>query len=138
MDIRRAGSSPSVAGPASDFTGAVKLERLVAAQAPARVQMARVSFDAGARTVWHTHPFGQAIHVLSGVGRAQSRGGAVREIRPGDTVWFAPGEEHWHGATPDTAMVHLAVQEADERGIAVVWLEPVADEDFRAAPEVTG
>ena len=139
MDIRRAGSSPPVAGPASDFTGAVKLERLVAAQAPARVQMARVSFDAGARTVWHTHPFGQAIHVLDGVGRAQSRGGPVREIRPGDTVWFAPGEEHWHGAAPDTAMVHLAVQEADERGIAVVWLEPVAEADFRAAPqEVTG
>ena len=135
MDIRRGGSSPPVAGPSSDFTGVVKLERLVAA--PARVQVVRVSFDAGARTVWHTHPFGQAIHVLSGVGRAQSRGGPVRQIRPGDTVWFAPGEEHWHGAAPDAAMVHLAVQEADERGVAAVWLEPVTDEDFRAAPEVT-
>ncbi len=138
MDIRRGGGSPPVAGPASDFTGAVRLERLVAAVAPARVQVVRVSFDAGARTVWHTHPFGQAIHVLDGVGRAQSRGGPVREIRPGDTVWFAPGEEHWHGAAPDAAMVHLAVQEADERGVAAVWLEPVTDEDFRAAPEVTG
>lgn len=134
MRLHLAGTTPTVAGPASDFTGTVKLERLVAAQAPARVQVVRVSFDAGARTVWHTHPFGQAIHVLDGVGRAQSRGGPVREIRPGDTVWFAPGEEHWHGAAPDAAMVHLAVQEADERSVAAVWLEPVTDEDFRAAP----
>ncbi len=139
MDIRRPHDRPPVTGPASDFTGEVKLERLVAATAPARVQVVRVSFAAGARTVWHTHPFGQAIHVLSGVGRAQSRGGPVREIGPGDTVWFAPGEEHWHGAAPDRAMVHLAVQEADERGVAAVWLEPVAEEDFRAIPEeVTG
>jgi quercetin dioxygenase-like cupin family protein len=134
MELHQAGFRPTVAGPASDFSGAVHLDRLVAASAPARVQMVRVTFAPGARTAWHTHPLGQAIHVLSGVGRAQSRGGPVREIRPGDTVWFAPDEVHWHGAAPDTLMVHIAVQEADAQGVATVWLDQVSDADYAVAP----
>ena len=102
------------------------------APAPARVRAYRVTFEPGSRTAWHTHPLGQTLHVLSGVGRVQSRGGPVQTIRPGDTVWFAPGEEHWHGAAPGTGMVHIAMQEADETGHHVGWLEQVSDADYGA------
>lgn len=134
MILHPAGSRPSVQGPASDFTGTVHLDRLIAAPAPARVQAVRVTFAPGARTVWHTHPLGQTLHVLSGIGRVQSEGGAVQAIRPGDTVWIPPGEKHWHGAAPDSVMVHLAIQEADGNGVASVWLEPVSDADYATAP----
>lgn len=134
MILHPAGSRPSVQGPSGDFTGTVHLDRLIAAPAPARVQAVRVTFAPGARTVWHTHPLGQTLHVLSGIGRVQSEGGPVLAIRPGDTVWIPPGEKHWHGAAPDSIMVHLAIQEADEHGVASVWLEPVSDGDYAAAP----
>ena len=112
MDIRVAGSIVTRRAPADAFTGTVWHDPIIDAPAPARVRAARVSFEPGARTAWHTHPLGQTLHVLSGVGRIQTWGGPVREIRPGDTVWIPPGEKHWHGASPDTGMVHLAMQEA--------------------------
>jgi quercetin dioxygenase-like cupin family protein len=133
MDITRLGSRPSEKGSASYFTGAVRLERVVTPPAPARVQGAIVTFEPGARTAWHTHPLGQTLVVLSGLGRVQRAGGPVEEIRPGDTIWFPPGERHWHGASPNVAMTHLAVQEAQD-GTTVTWLEQVADDEYGAAP----
>ena len=129
MKITRAGSTPSAKGPEEYFTGTVRLDRLFAAEAPGRVQGAAVTFEPGARTAWHTHPLGQTIIVTSGLGRAQREGGAVEEIRPGDVVWFEPGEKHWHGAAPEVAMTHLAIQEALD-GVAVTWLEKVKDADY--------
>lgn len=126
MQITRAGATPSARGPAEWFTGTVRLDAPFRAEAPARVSGATVTFEPGARTNWHTHPLGQTIFVLSGVGRCQREGGPVEEIRPGDIVWFAPDERHWHGAGVGTAMSHLAIAEA-ENGVSVVWLEPVAD-----------
>jgi quercetin dioxygenase-like cupin family protein len=111
------------------FTGAVTLEPLVG-QGPGRMRSVRVSFPAGARTAWHTHPHGQLLHILSGYGRVQRVGGEVTEVAAGDTVWFEPGERHWHGATPGRGMVHLAVQMADESGSSVTWLEPVTDAEY--------
>jgi quercetin dioxygenase-like cupin family protein len=102
---------------------------IIDAPAPARVRAARVTFAPGARTNWHTHPLGQTLHVVAGCGLAQSWGGPVRDIRPGDTVWFAPGEKHWHGAGPNSAMVHIAMQEALDGGV-VAWLERVTDEQY--------
>lgn len=131
MDIKRSGSQPSRSGPAEYFTGAVRIEPLFDAPEPARVVGASVSFEAGARTAWHTHPLGQTIVVTSGSGWAQRWGGAVEEIRPGDVVWFPPGEKHWHGATATSAMTHLAVQEKLD-GKAVDWLEHVSDEEYLA------
>lgn len=130
MKHHPAGSRPSQT-PSSDwFTGQVRLDPVVVAEAPARTAAALVTFEPGARTNWHTHPFGQTIHVISGVGRARTEGGPVVTIRPGDTVVFAPGERHWHGAAPDCAMCHLAIHENDETGSAVTWAEPVSDADY--------
>jgi quercetin dioxygenase-like cupin family protein len=133
MDINPADKNPTRRGPAEWFTGTVWQDPVVEAPTPARLRVNRVSFEPGARTAWHTHPLGQTLFVLSGVGRAQTWGGPVRTIRPGDTIWIPPGEKHWHGAAPTTGMSHLAMQEALD-GTAVVWLEHVADADYAKAP----
>jgi quercetin dioxygenase-like cupin family protein len=130
MEIKRSGSHPSGNGPAEYFTGAVRLERLIEAPEPARVRGSHVTFQPCARTAWHTHPLGQTLIVISGLGRAQRWGGPIEEIRPGDVVWFAPGEKHWHGASPTTAMTHIAIQEA-LNGKVVDWMEKVSDEQYR-------
>jgi quercetin dioxygenase-like cupin family protein len=131
MDIKRSGSQPSGKGPAEYFTGTVRLDPLFQAPAPARAIGASVTFEPGARTAWHTHPLGQTLIVISGAGLAQRWGGAIEEIRPGDVVWFSPGEKHWHGAAPSTAMTHIAIQEQLEGKIAE-WMEQVSDEQYRA------
>ena len=133
MDIHSAASRATSRAPAKYFTGTVWQDPVVEAPAPARVRAVRVSFEPGARTHWHTHPLGQTLHVLSGVGRAQTLGGPVRELRAGDSVWIPPGEKHWHGAAPTHGMVHLAIQESLD-GSHVTWMEPVTDADFAAAP----
>jgi quercetin dioxygenase-like cupin family protein len=130
MEIRRAGSEPSGTGPAEWFTGRVRLDPLLTAPDPARVAAALVTFEPGARTAWHTHPLGQTVIVTSGLGWAQREGGPVEEIRPGDVVWFPPGEKHWHGASPATAMAHIAIQERLD-GKAVEWLEHVTEAQYR-------
>jgi quercetin dioxygenase-like cupin family protein len=130
MEIKRSGSEPSKPGPADWFTGKVRIERLFDLPEPARGTASLVSFDPGARTNWHTHPFGQTVIVISGLGWAQRDGGPVEEIRPGDVVWFEPGEKHWHGATATTAMSHIAVAEK-QNGSAVAWLEKVTDEQYK-------
>ena len=132
MEIKRNGSQVSGKGPTDWFSGAVRIDPLFQAPAPARVQGASVTFEPGARTAWHTHPLGQTLVVTSGFGWAQRWGGEIEEIRPGDVVWFAPGEKHWHGASATTAMTHIAVQEQLE-GKAVDWMEQVSDEQYRAA-----
>ncbi len=129
MEITRNGSRPSVPGPADYFTGRVRRDPLIEAPAPARVAANSVTFEPGARTAWHTHPLGQVLVVTAGLGRARTRGGPVEEIRPGDVIWFAPGEEHWHGAGPDTAMTHIAIQEEQE-GKHADWLEHVIEADY--------
>jgi len=129
MEIKRVGTTPSGKGPAEWFTGTVRIDPLVQAAAPARVVAASVTFEPCARTAWHTHPLGQTLIVAAGCGRAQREGGPVEEIRPGDVVWFAPGEKHWHGAGTTTAMSHIAIQEQLE-GKAVEWLEKVSDEQY--------
>lgn len=131
MDIIRNGARPSGKGPEAWFTGAVRIDPIIDAQAPARVWAGRVTFEPGARTAWHTHPLGQTLYVLSGLGRVQRAGGPVEEIRPGDVVWIAPGEKHWHGASPTNGMVHIAIQEA-LNGKPVDWLEQVSDRDYLA------
>ena len=131
MDIKRVGSQPSGKGPSEWFTGAVRVDPLFSAPAPARVTGASVSFEPGARTAWHTHPLGQTLIVTAGCGRVQREGGPIEEIRAGDVVWFPPGEKHWHGAAPTTAMTHIAVQEALD-GKAVDWMEHVSDEQYLA------
>ena len=130
MDISRGGSRPSREGPADWFTGSVRVEPLFDVADPGRVAGASVTFEPGARTAWHTHPLGQTLVVTAGLGWAQRWGGPVEEIRPGDVVWFPPGEKHWHGATPTAAMTHTAVQEKLD-GKAVDWLEHVTDEQYR-------
>ena len=130
MDIHRNGSRPSAKGSADYFTGAVRIDPLLATAAPARAAGATVTFEPGARTAWHTHPLGQSLVVLSGLGRVKREGGPVEEIRPGDVVWFAPGEKHWHGASPSTAMTHIAIQEALD-GKVVDSMEHVSDEQYR-------
>lgn len=129
MEIRPAGSQPSGRGSAEYFSGTVRIDPLNSAPEPARVAMALVTFEPGARTAWHTHPFGQTLIVQSGSGRAQCDGGPIETIRPGDVVWFAPGERHWHGAGPKTAMAHIAVQEKAD-GSTVNWMEHVTDEQY--------
>ena len=129
MDIKRTGSQPSAKGQPEYFTGSVRIDSLIDAAAPARARGASVTFEPGARTAWHTHPLGQTIIITSGCGLAQRWGGPVEEIRPGDVVWFPPGEKHWHGAAPTTAMTHIAVQE-HLNGKAVEWLEQVSDEQY--------
>jgi quercetin dioxygenase-like cupin family protein len=129
MEVKRSGSQSSTKGPADWFTGRVRIDPLFEAPEPARVRSASVTFQPGPRTAWHTHPLGQTLIVISGVGWAQRWGGPIEEIRPGDVFWFAPGEKHWHGATPTTAMTHIAIQEAVNRK-AVDWMEHVTDEQF--------
>lgn len=131
MDIKRGGAHAITPGSADYFTGAVRVEMLQQAPAPARVVAASVTFEAGARTAWHTHPLGQTLIVTSGVGRAQREGGPIEEMRAGDVVWFPPGEKHWHGASPGAAMTHIAIQEALD-GKTVDWLEHVSDAEYGA------
>jgi quercetin dioxygenase-like cupin family protein len=132
MDITRIGSQPSTKGSADYFTGAVRIDRLFQPVAPARAQGATVTFEPGARTAWHTHPLGQTLIVTAGCGLAQRWGGPIEHIRPGDVLWFPPGEKHWHGATATTAMTHIAIQEQLD-GKAVEWLEQVSDEQYQAS-----
>ena len=129
MEIKRNGTLPSTKGPADWFTGTVRIDPLFQAPDPARVAGASVTFEPGARTAWHTHPLGQTLIVIAGSGRAQGEGGPIEEIRPGDVVWFAPDEKHWHGAAPTNAMTHIAIQE-QLNGKAVDWLEKVTDEQY--------
>lgn len=132
MKIVQAGSNPSRLANAEWFTGRVWQDPIIEAPAPARVRALKVTFEPGARTAWHTHPLGQTLHVMTGVGLVGLRGEAPQVIRPGDTVWIPPGEEHWHGATPDQMMCHLAIQEALDGQVAD-WLEHVSEADYLAA-----
>jgi quercetin dioxygenase-like cupin family protein len=131
MEIKRSGSQPSAKGPAEWFTGTVRIDPLFDAPVPARAAGASVTFEPGARTAWHTHPLGQTLYVISGVGRVQAVGGPIREIRPGDVVWIPPGEKHWHGASPTSSMTHIAMQEALD-GSYVNWMEHVTDAEYSA------
>lgn len=130
MDIKRIGSQPSGSGPADYFTGKVRIDPLNSPPDPARVAMAHVTFEPGSRTAWHTHPLGQTLIVTSGCGWVQREGGSIEEIRAGDVVWFEPQEKHWHGATPTTAMSHIAIQEK-LNGSPVDWLEQVTDVQYK-------
>lgn len=130
MQITRGGSQPSRKGPVEYFTGSVRVDPLFQAPEPARVGGGHVTFEPGARTAWHTHPLGQTLIVTSGLGWVQTEGGPVEEVRPGDVVWFPPGEKHWHGATPSTGMTHIAIQES-LNGKNVDWLEHVSDAQYR-------
>jgi quercetin dioxygenase-like cupin family protein len=132
MDIHLAGSRPTRYAPKEWFTGTVLQDPIIVAQEPARLVVNRVSFEPGARTNWHTHPLGQTLYVISGVGRIQTKGGPMREIRPGDVVWIPPGEKHWHGGTPTTAMTHLAMQESLD-GNTANWMDPVTDAEYAVA-----
>jgi quercetin dioxygenase-like cupin family protein len=129
MRITRAGSQPSAKGPADYFTGTVRIDTPFNGSAPARVGGAVVTFEPEARTAWHTHPLGQTLIVTSGRGWAQREGGPIEDLRPGDVVWFAPGEKHWHGATRTTAMTHIAIAESLD-GKVVDWMEKVSDEQY--------
>jgi quercetin dioxygenase-like cupin family protein len=130
MEIKRIGSQPSNKGPTDWFTGTVRIDPLFQAPAPARVSGASVTFEPGARTAWHTHPLGQTLIITSGCGWTQREGGPVEEIRPGDVIWFSPGEKHWHGASQTTAMTHIAIAEYLD-GKVVDWMEKVSDEQYR-------
>ena len=131
MEIKKAGSQPSGKGPAEYFTGVVRIDPLFQAPDPARVVAASVTFEPGARTAWHTHPLGQTLIVIAGCGRVQRWGAMIEEIRPGDVIWIPPGEKHWHGAAPRTAMTHIAIQE-QLNGKTVDWMEKVSDEQYQA------
>ena len=135
MDITR-NTGDTTRASADWFTGAVYMDRIATPSGPSRLSAASVHFTPGARTAWHTHPNGQTLYVLEGIGFAQSRGGPVEVIRPGDRVFFEPGEEHWHGAAPTRLMMHLALQQADENGNAADWGEHVTDEEYGAAPPI--
>lgn len=130
MDIKRAGSQPSRKAPAEYFTGAVRVDPLFQSPDPARTSGASVTFEPGARTAWHTHPLGQTLVITAGRGWVQREGGPIEEVRPGDVVWFPPGLKHWHGATPTTALTHIAIQETLD-GKNVDWMEKVSDEQYR-------
>ena len=134
MDIKRSGSQPSGKGPAEYFTGAVRIDPLFEAPDPARAVGASVTFEPGAHTAWHSHPLGQTLIVTAGRGRVQRWGGPIEEIGPGDVIWFEPGEKHWHGATPTTAMTHIAIVERID-GKTADWMEKVSDEQYRTAEE---
>lgn len=130
MIITRNGSQASIKGPSDWFSGTVRVDPLfLKANAPSRVTGASVTFEPGARTAWHTHPLGQTLIVTAGFGRVQREGGPIEEIRPGDVVWFLPSEKHWHGASPNTTMAHIAIQEELD-GSAVDWLEKVSEEQY--------
>jgi len=131
MDITRNGSQPSTIGPAGWFTGMVRIDPLFEREEPSRVVGVHVTFEPGARTAWHTHPLGQTLIITSGVGRVQRWGGPIEEVRPGDIVWFAPGEKHWHGASPTNAMTHIAIHEKVD-GKAVDWMEQVSDQQYQS------
>ncbi|ABX04079.1 MAG TPA: cupin domain-containing protein [Herpetosiphon sp.] len=131
MEIKRSGSQPSEVGSAAYFSGTVRIDPLFQASEPARVRGASVTFEPGARTAWHTHPLGQTLIITAGCGLAQRWDGPIEIIRPGDVLWFAPGEKHWHGAGPTTAMTHIAIQE-QLNGTVVEWLEHVSDEQYQA------
>lgn len=133
MKITRSGSQPSGKGPSDWFTGTVRIDPLFPTTAPARAAGNAVTFEPRARTAWHTHPLGQVLIVVAGFGLVQREGGPVEEIRPGDVVWFEPGEKHWHGASPTTAMTHIAIQEALD-GKAVEWMEHVSDDEYEGGP----
>jgi quercetin dioxygenase-like cupin family protein len=137
MDIKRSGSQPSGKGPAEYFTRTVRVDPLFQANKPARALGATVTFEPGARTAWHAHPLGQTLIVTAGCGRVQRWGGSIEEIRPGDVVWISPDEKHWHGATPTTAMSHIAIQEQRDDGKVVDWMEKVSDEQYQAALKVS-
>jgi quercetin dioxygenase-like cupin family protein len=130
MEIKRSGSQSSTKGPAEYFTGAVRIDPLFAATEPGRVTSASVTFEPGARTAWHTHPLGQILIVTAGCGLAQRWGDQIQEIRPGDVIWFSPGEKHWHGATPTTAMTHIAIVEQLD-GKSADWMEKVSDQQYQ-------
>jgi quercetin dioxygenase-like cupin family protein len=132
MDIHLIGSRPTRRAPKESFTGTVWQDPIITPQAPMRINSSRVAFEPGARTAWHTHPLGQTLYVIQGVGRVQARGGPIREIKAGDVVWIPPGEKHWHGAAPTTGMVHIAMQEALD-GSHVTWMEHVTDEEYSAS-----
>ncbi|MDB4978204.1 MAG: Cupin 2 conserved barrel domain protein [Candidatus Peribacteria bacterium] len=134
MHIQRSGSQPSNKGPADWFTGTVRIDPLFQAHDPARAAGAAVTFEPAARTAWHTHPLGQTLIVTSGSGLAQTEGGEMQEIKPGDVIWFAPGEKHWHGASPTTAMTHIAIHEALD-GKVVEWMEKVSDDQYEQNPK---
>ncbi|WP_417725122.1 cupin domain-containing protein [Salipiger sp.] len=129
MDIIRSGTNPSIKGPEDWFTGTVRIDRLVTSEAPGRTATAHITFEPGGRTRWHTHPLGQTIIITQGRGCVQTEGGKVEDVYPGDVVWFPAGEKHWHGASPTTGMTHIAITEALD-GEAVVWLEPVSEDDY--------
>ncbi|MCS3449390.1 MULTISPECIES: (R)-mandelonitrile lyase [Bradyrhizobium] len=129
MDIHVSGSRPTRRAPKENFTGTVLQDPINMAPAPARLNASRVSFEPGARTAWHTHPLGQTLYVISGIGRVQAKGGPIREIRPGDVVWIPPNEKHWHGASPGNSMTHIAMQEALD-GVYSTWMEHVTDEEY--------
>ena len=136
MEIKRIDSQPTRKGPAEWFTGSVRIQPMFESPEPARVRSANVTFEPGARTAWHTHPLGQTLIVTAGLGWAQREGGPIEEIRPGDVVSFSPNEKHWHGATPTTAMTHIAIQEA-LNGEVVEWMEKVTDEEYRLGAQET-
>jgi quercetin dioxygenase-like cupin family protein len=131
VEIKRSGAEASRKGPAEWFTGTVRIDPLFQPPAPARANGAMVTFEPGARTAWHTHPLGQTLLIVSGLGWVQRDGGAVEEVRPGDVVWFPPGLKHWHGASAANAMAHIAIQESVE-GKSVDWMEHVTDEQYLA------
>jgi quercetin dioxygenase-like cupin family protein len=135
MEIRRNGSRASAKGAAENFTGAVRIDPLFQAPDPARATGALVTFEPGARSAWHTHPLGQTLIVTAGLGWTQCWGGPIEEIRPGDVISCPPGVKHWHGATPSTAMTHIAIQERDASGKVVAWMEKVTDEQYLAGPK---
>jgi quercetin dioxygenase-like cupin family protein len=130
MNITRATATATKRGPAEYFSGTVWLDEVTAAPSASDVRVFVVTFEPGARTAWHTHPHGQLLQIVSGVGRVQKAGERAVEVRPGDVIWFEPGERHWHGAAPNRTMVHLAVQRADEAGKAAAWQEHVSDADY--------
>jgi quercetin dioxygenase-like cupin family protein len=136
VEIKRVGSRPSGKGPSDYFTGTVRIDPLNQPVEPARAGCALVTFEPGARTAWHTHPFGQTLIVMAGCGWAQRNGGPIEVIRPGDVVWFPLGEKHWHGATATTAMSHIAIQE-ELNGSPVTWMEKVSDEEYQAGSKVS-
>ena len=138
MQITRSSSTETAAGPGEWFTGTVYIDAVAAPSGPSRLAAASVHFGPGARTAWHTHPLGQTIYVIEGVGLCQRRGGPVEAIRPGDRVFFEPGEDHWHGADPNRFMTHIAMHEADDEGSPITWGEHVSDEEYGAAPPIDG
>ena len=133
MELMLAGQRATKRAPDNYFTGTVWQDPIITAPEPARLAAFRVTFEPGARTAWHSHPLGQTLYVISGIGRIQTAGGPVREIRPGDTVWIPPGEKHWHGASPNNAMCHIAMQEAQD-GNTATWMEMVSDADYAVGP----